>query len=973
MPTIPWEQVREVVDAVLDLPPDRRAPYLDQACPQSTVRRYVESLVLSYEQAGKFLDEPAVACYPEAIADEADSWKGRRVGPYQIIEQIGRGGMGSVYRAVRADDQYQKQVAIKVVRSGFDTRFALARFRAERQILANLDHPNIARLLEGGSTEDGLPYFVMEYIQGEPLDQYCDHHRLPITERLGLFRAVCSAVQFAHQNLVIHRDIKPSNIMVTREGVPKLLDFGIAKILGPDLAGSAAPTMTMVRLLTPEYASPEQLRGETITTASDVYSLGVVLFELLTGHRPYRLSSGQPEEVARLMAETEPEKPSAAIARVEETTESAGNPLKRTAETVSNTREGNPEKLRRRLSGDLDNIVLMALRKEPQRRYASAEQLSEDVRRHLEGLPVLARRDTVAYRTGKFVKRHATAVAAAALVMLSLAVGLAVAIREGSIARTERTRAERRFNDVRKLANSLLFDIHDAIRDLPGSTHARQLLVTNALKYLDSLAGEARGDLSLQRELADAYERVGAVQGEPYEASLGDTPGALQSYLKAQSIRKTIVTADAAAADRIKYARNLRIVGALKLVSSDAAGAVKSTQESVALTEALLKSDPTNRDALMEMAAGYSNLGVTLEESHTASGSESAVEENYRKALELDRKLAENSTDGARLHSLAVDEYQVGRHLRDAGYRTEALEAFTTSLGLFEGLRAKSDNVKTQHDVATIVVNMGDTYQMNGDAAKALASYQTGLGIMTAISSADPNNGDARAALGESNLNVGISLVKLRKLGEASKYLPRAIAIFEKATAADPRGEGINWDLTVAYVWSASITPDSKEALEDLRKALANAQRLGKVDPAATVWPESEAQVCVKMGDYLRNHAQLDAAAENYRQATGIAEPLLASPSDREEVLYALADAYFGLGQVASLRAQRASQPPDQQAANWKEAVSWYRRSEDTWRQVLHPAAVTPNGFDSGDPSEAARQLARCNAALAMLGKQHGS
>ena len=326
MPTIPWEQVREVVDAVLDLPPDRRAPYLDQACPQSTVRRYVESLVLSYEQAGKFLDEPAVASYPEAIADEADSWKGRRVGPYQIIEQIGRGGMGSVYRAVRADDQYQKQVAIKVVRSGFDTRFALARFRAERQILANLDHPNIARLLEGGSTEDGLPYFVMEYIQGEPLDQYCDHHRLPITERLGLFRAVCSAVQFAHQNLVIHRDIKPSNIMVTSDGVPKLLDFGIAKILGPGLDGSAAPTMTMVRLLTPQYASPEQLRGETITTASDVYSLGVVLFELLTGHRPYRLSSAQPEEVARVMAETEPQKPSAAVARVEETTESAGNP-----------------------------------------------------------------------------------------------------------------------------------------------------------------------------------------------------------------------------------------------------------------------------------------------------------------------------------------------------------------------------------------------------------------------------------------------------------------------------------------------------------------------------------------------------------------------------------------------------------------------------------------------------------------------
>ena len=351
MQTIPWDQVREVVDAVLDLPPEQRSSYLDQACPQPTVRRYVESLVLSYQQAGEFLGEPALAGHTEALAPSgADSWKGRRVGPYQVTEEIGEGGMGSVYRALRVDDQYQKQVAIKVVRSGLDTRFALNRFKAERQILANLEHPNIARLLDGGSTEDGQPYFVMEYIQGQPLDQYCDDHKLTITERLRLFRMVCSAVHYAHQNLVIHRDIKPNNILVNAEGVPKLLDFGIAKILSADQGDSSAKTMTMVRLLTPEYASPEQLLDEPITTASDIYSLGVVLYELLTGQRPYRFTTRKPDEIARVVSESEPEKPSAAVVRVKESTDLRGESVQRTPETVSGTREGSPEKLRRRLS-----------------------------------------------------------------------------------------------------------------------------------------------------------------------------------------------------------------------------------------------------------------------------------------------------------------------------------------------------------------------------------------------------------------------------------------------------------------------------------------------------------------------------------------------------------------------------------------------------------------------------------------------
>ena len=313
--------------------------------------------------------------------------------------------MGVVYLAVRADDHYQKRVAIKLVQHGLYTGAILHRFRTERQILASLDHPNIARLLDGGTTTDGRPYLVMEYVEGLPIDVYCDRHKLSISERLRLFRTVCAAVHYAHQNLVIHRDLKPSNILVSTDGVPKLLDFGIAKLLNPELsAPSLVFTESGLQLLTPEYASPEQVRGEPLTTASDVYALGVLLYELLTGHQPYRLTSRRRQDLERVICEVDPLKPSTAISRSDADTETDGTG-QRTPATVSQTREGQPEKLRRRLTGDLDNIVLMALRKEPQRRYGSAEHLAEDLRRHLEGLPVMARPQTFGYRSAKFIRR----------------------------------------------------------------------------------------------------------------------------------------------------------------------------------------------------------------------------------------------------------------------------------------------------------------------------------------------------------------------------------------------------------------------------------------------------------------------------------------------------------------------------------------------------------------------------------------
>jgi serine/threonine protein kinase len=384
---------------------------------------------------------------------------------------IGEGGMGTLYRAARADDQYRKQVAIKLVRVGLTTPLAVERFRDERQILANLEHPNIARLLEGGTTEDGVPYVVMELVDGQPIAEFCDDHQLTIDARLNVFLDVCSAVQYAHRRLIVHRDIKPNNILVTREGSPKLIDFGIAKILDPEASDGIDQATTGLRILTPAYASPEQVKGEPITTASDVYSLGVVLYELLTGHAPYRVPLRTPEALARAACEQEPEKPSLAVRRTAFTTEEGREEV--TPETVSASRRSRPGKLSAQLGGDLDNIILMALRKEPERRYGSVEQFAEDIRRHLENLPVSAHGDSLQYRARKFAIRHRAGISAAAVAGLALIMGTAVSLREAHLARAERARAEKRFNDVRRLANSLIFEIHDSVSAVPGNTATR--------------------------------------------------------------------------------------------------------------------------------------------------------------------------------------------------------------------------------------------------------------------------------------------------------------------------------------------------------------------------------------------------------------------------------------------------------------------------------------------------------------------
>jgi Tol biopolymer transport system component/tRNA A-37 threonylcarbamoyl transferase component Bud32 len=417
-----WQRVKELLNAALDLEPTKRAAYLYETCGEDTeLRNEVTELLSSYEDAGdEFLDSPGRETSVLDAFKPFDPLVGKLVGPYKILEEIGQGGMGVVYKATRADDLYKREVAVKIIRRGMNNEYIERRFRHERQALASLDHPNVARLLDGGLTDEGLPYFVMEYIEGKPIDVYCDEQRLTTKARLELFQQVCAGVQAAHDRKIVHRDIKPGNILVDAYGRPRLLDFGIAKILDPELSTQTLdPTATVLRIMTPEYASPEQVCGEDVTSASDVYSLGVLLYELLTGHRPYRLKRRSPHEIAHVILDTQPERPSTVVGRTEVVTRGLNPAVTLTPQSVSTVRRTKPEELRRLLSGDLDNIILMAMRKEPHRRYRCASDLGDDLGRYLEAMPVSARQDTLWYRVSKQLRRNRKLVLVASLAMMT--------------------------------------------------------------------------------------------------------------------------------------------------------------------------------------------------------------------------------------------------------------------------------------------------------------------------------------------------------------------------------------------------------------------------------------------------------------------------------------------------------------------------------------------------------------------------
>lgn len=972
MATIPWEEVREVVDAVLDLPAADRAPFLDKACPQSSVRRYVESLILSYESGSPIMDEPAVARYA-AVVDEGsgDAWLGRRLGPYELVDEIGHGGMGSVYRAVRSDDQFRQQVAIKVVRGGLETRFVRERFIAERQILADLDHPNIARLLDGGSTTDGQPYFVMEYIEGLPLDRYCDQHRLTIYERLELFRTVCAAVQYAHQKLVIHRDIKPGNILVAADGTPKLLDFGIAKIVTPEGAGAASEqTRTQARMLTPEYASPEQIRGEIISTASDVYSLGVVLYELLTGRSPYGFAGGTPAEIDRAIANTEPLRPSTAISRP------APNPaglVQPSAEDVSATREGSPQKLRRRLKGDLDTIVLKAIRKEHPRRYSSVEQFSEDIRRHMEGLPVLARKDTFAYRAGKFARRHSVPVAAGLLVLASLATGLVSALREGSIARTQRARAEQRFNDVRALANSLLFDVYDSIEDLPGSTAARKSIVDKALHYLDSLSREAQGDAGLQRELSSAYERIGDVQGNSLTANLGDSTGALASYQKAVAIRAALYQAKPSRLDdAVEYARVQRKTAHALLLKGATADAWKTSQRATAVAEDSEREFPDERHLLIELSQDYSteadilggNFGLA-----NMGNADDALKIRQKQVGVEEKLLKLDPNDAGVQRSFAVSVAKTGDEFVLLGEWREALDQFLRAQASFQRLAGSTPGRKALDALQSIYSRVYFAERAVGNNQAALEAARRGLNVAQKMSAADKSDVRAHLALviDYGNLAaVWLAMDQIRPALEASNQAVSTIDRLIEVNRSDGELPAIRAAVYTTAGEALSRSSKSDKWADDLQIALRIYSEIHSADPDNA---DGALQLAGEYNDFAKlrvSRGSLSGAEEMIRKSLAISEPLCHSAHPSEGALYSAAESYTIMGDATAREA--SIHESSGRISSLQQARGWYEQSLKTWALVREPGYLTPSGDDCVPPSAVKIRLAEVSSRLEQSG-----
>jgi non-specific serine/threonine protein kinase/serine/threonine-protein kinase len=770
-----WQHVKQVLAAALELSPAERIAYLDRSyATDPSLRDDLEPLLDSQQRLkDQFLDQANLATAAATlVSPDENFWVGRRVGPYQVVEQIGVGGMGEVYRAFRADDQYKKVVALKFVRAGQYSSEVFSRFKNERQILAGLDHSNLAKLLDGGTSDEGMPYFVMELIEGRPITEYCDERGLSTRERLSLFLQVCAGVHYAHQRLIIHRDIKPGNILVTSDGIPKLLDFGIAKIVESGQDADMPVTMTGFRVLTPRYASPEQIQGEAMTIATDVYSLGVVLYELLTGRSPYGLVNGSTQEFAREVCQKEPQKPSSAILRSQGVGE--GNAENRPGARA----KVSSEKLRKRLRGDIDNIVLMALRKEPSRRYASANDLGEDIRRHLESVPVHARNDSAWYRTTKFVARHKAAVAASVLMVIALMTGLVVTLHEARVARVERARAERRFNDVRKLANSLMFEVHDSIRDLPGTLPARKLLVNRALEYLDSLSQEASGDTDLQRELAAAYDRVGDLLGYSGAANLGDYAGALKSYEKALAIREASATAHPA--DRQMQGALLNDYFRLSFAlqgTGDYARALTHLQKGIVLAQRIVEthSEPEFKDFL---AGFYWQAGNVS----TQTGDFAHAVENYRKGASIRETIATdgNANSLVRTH-LAGDYVCLGRALGTTGDLVHAVDAAQKGTEILEQLaRSDLNNATLQEYLGEAYAVVAAISMRRGDLEQMLDYYTRARQVFSKLSKADPTNAMARDNSLLMQLGIADALLGQGKATQSIVQIRNAVSDFDK-------------------------------------------------------------------------------------------------------------------------------------------------------------------------------------------------
>ena len=890
-------EVAELVKSALEREPAVWPAFLDEVCGADLkLRTEVESLLGFKASAQDLIEQPAVQIAAEMLAEDLPAFScGQRVGRYEVIALIGSGGMGEVYLA--QDLELGRKVALKFIKNVFGSQNLLRHFRAEERILAGLNHPNIAQLYGAETTADGTPYFVMEYVEGERLDRFCDDRELDLDARLRLFIKVCAGVSYAHQHLVIHRDLKPANIRVTPDGEPKLLDFGIAKLFDAETLDAPERTVTLAGTMTPEYASPEQVRGERMTTASDVYSLGVVLYELLTGRKPYRLTSRQPHEIARAITDQEAARPS--------TTVLSDNP---------NFKIQNPKVLR----GDLDNIILKAMRKEPERRYVSVAQFSEDLRRHLDGLPISARKDTWSYRSAKFVRRHLFGVLAATVVAIAVIAGSAVSIWEAHRANVQRARAERRFNDVRRLSHSLMFEFDESVQNLSGSTATRQLVVSRALEYLNSLAQEASDDASLQEELATGYRKIGDIQGNPYSANLGDIAGAMQTYARSRAIYESLLATKSKTSDvRRDLTALYDRIGEVRLHSSDTQGALDVFQKSLALRQQLLP---------------------------------------------------ENPNDFALRRELAVSRMKLGEAAQKLGNLKDSLESLHQAAGIFATLTAHDpSDLKATRDVMVVSNKIGYVSFVGGDLDAALQNYRDGLRTAEILAAKDANNAVAQRDLSIACNNIGRILLKKGDAAGAEEIFQRSLAVARKLSASDSKNELARSD--VAYVLvrlggAQSTEQKYEEALASLKEALTINESLIAANPKHSYALSEIGDGYANIGDTLEKMKDLRGALENYQFAAATREKM--SNADPKDAQYrqSLAESCQTIGRVGAAFAEETSDSAEK-LARLTEARTWTARSLEMWRDLQTRGVL--GAADAGQVAAAQKQLEACNASFTTL------
>jgi len=713
---------------------------------------------------------------------------GERIGQYELLHRIGKGGMGTVYAACRADQEYRKLVAVKLVKPGMESHEILQRFKHERQVLANLDHPNIARLLDGG-TEHGTPYLVMEYVEGTAFDTYIQNRRLTLHDKINLFVTVCSAVQYAHQSLVVHRDIKPANIMVSNDGIPKLLDFGIAKVLGPDPFDLPAMTQASERPMTPDYASPEQVRGEQITTASDVYALGVLLYELLTTVHPLRAWYKTVGHF-RAVTETIPERPSDTVKKL---------PPGRMSEPDRN-------KLALALRGDLDSIVLMCLRKEPNRRYASVQHLIDDLHRYLTGMPVRAHADSASYRVRKFVTRHKRGVAAGALAAIALIASSMISWAYYHRANIEKKRAEARFDDVRQFSRYVLFDFDNVLNS--GITPARNALLEKATEYLGRLEKDKGRDSSIEQELVQSYLKIGDSRGNQTKPNLGDRQAARRNYEKALAL-----------VQQSSHPRSV-LLAETQLRIADLTTQDRSFKDAIPIYElaiSAVEKDVAKKD--VEACTILINALQKLGFARNQAGMPDRAIQSYDRSLGVIQDLKSLGKDTPELRGLAArSELRRGETRATLGHTEEGLAAMLRAVGTYEALAAASPNsASAQRAIATSSGVVGDVLRRVRRPNEAAEAYRRSLRVVEDLAATDPKNAQYHRDICTFLSRLGEALTDAGRLTEAKAATRRVLDLLRPLTMQPDAGV---YDLH-QYAWTLLTTPhsDLRNSAEALRAA----------------------------------------------------------------------------------------------------------------------------------------------------------